>query len=292
MKAGTTTLYHDLRSQPEIVLLDKESNALLDDDPAATYQKFFSTATGNQCCGEVCPDYSKPTFDDHAASQAKILYVDREPPKLIYLVREPIARLLSHHYFVSTQHGDANPAGMTGDLEKSLSDFPDLIDTSRYASRLQPWLDAFGREQIRVVRFEDYVADRAAVLSELAEFLGLANFAAQNIHQERVHNSSTSRPVATPFWRRIMHHPWYRKCLRPFLSLEMRDRLRHGLLPKPPPRPAPPSSETIARLINELRPEIRAISEIAGCHEGKALWDLDEIYTDASTSARAKGDAS
>jgi len=279
MKAGTTTLYHDLRTQPDIYLPDKEGNALLDEHPLVTYRQLFDRAAPGQLRGEVCPDYSKPDSDQQAADQAKKLYADREPPKLIYLVREPIARLLSHHYFISTQHGDANPDGMTDDLEKSLRDFPELLDTSRYASRLQPWLDAFGAGQIRIVRFEDYVADRNATVSDLAGFLGLENFSPQNIRQEQVHNASTSRPVATPFWRRIMHNSWYRKCLRPLLSLEMRDRLRHSLLPGPPARPAPPSKEIIARLAGELRPEVAAISEIAGCAKGEMLWDLNERLT-------------
>lgn len=291
MKAGTTTLYHDLRSQLGIVLPDKESNALLSGDPAAVYAKFFSKAADDRLCGEVCPDYSKPGHAESAANRAKLVYADREPPKLIYLVRDPIARLLSHHYFVSSQHGDANPAAMTRDLEKSLRDFPELIDTSRYATRLQPWLDAFGREPIHVVRFEDYIADRAAVLAELADFLGLANFSAQKIHQQRVHNSSTSRPVATPFWRRIMHHPLYRKYLRPLLSLEMRDRLRHALLPVPPPPPTPASAATIAQLIETLRAEVAAISQIAGCRDGEMLWDLDAVHANVNAKTKAKAKA-
>jgi len=288
MKAGTTTLYHDLRSQPDVVLPDKESNALLDIDARARYQTFFKSAADGQRCGEVCPDYSKPGLDEEAASRAKLLYAGHEPPKLIYLVREPIARLLSHHYFVSSQHGDANPGGMTRDLEKSLSDFPELIDTSRYAARLQPWLDAFGGEQIRVVRFEEYIAKRTTVLGELAGFLGMANFSAQNIQQDRVHNSSTNRPVATPFWRRIMHHPLYRNCLRPLLSLEMRDRLRHRLLPRPPSRPEAPAQATITQLVDELQPEVAAISKIAGCRDGEMLWNLHDLYT--GSDADAKGD--
>lgn len=270
MKAGTTTLYHDLRAQSELIAMpDKESNALLATDPLAAFAGIGKTGMR---IGEVCPDYTKPGFGEQSATVAQALYAGRKPPRLIYLVRHPIDRLLSHHYFVSSQHGDANPGGMTRDLEASLRDFPELVETSRYATRLRPWVDAFGIDSVKVIRFEDYIADRSGTLQTIAEFLGLEQCDFAPVIPDRVHNRSDARPVATPFWRRIMGNALYRRFIRPCLSLELRDRIRARLLPKPPPRPAPPSSETRQWLIAELTPEVEALSELIGATE--PLWDL------------------
>lgn len=274
MKAGTTTLYHDLRSQPGVFLPDKESNALLSYDPPGMLAKLFSRVPPGELIGEVCPDYTKPGSDRRAAQAAAELYRDRFTPRLIYLVREPIARLRSHHHFLSTQHGKANPGGMTADLEASLRDFPELIETSCYASRLQPWVEAFGLDAIRVIRFEDYIADRIGTLRMLSAVLGIEVFDADAIRTDSVFNAGDSRPVATPFWRKVMGNILYRKLIRPWLSLERRDRIRERLLPKPPPRPEPPDEATRQGLLERFRPEIKALAEMLGKDE--PWWDLDD----------------
>lgn len=274
MKAGTTTLYHDLRSQRGIFLPDKESNALLAADPENAYSRLFEKSGAGALKGEVCPDYTKPGSGDAAVERATKLYRDRPAPKLIYLVREPIARLRSHHHFISTQHGAANPGAMTPDLAASLRDFPELIETSCYASRLQPWLDAFGSEAVCVVRFEDYIADRVGTLRALAELLGLPDFDPEAIQAETIHNAGESRPVATPFWRKVMGNGIYRRFIRPWLSLEMRDRIRARLLPKAPSKPEPPSAETLRELRERLRPEMESLVDLIGAEH--PLWNEEK----------------
>ena len=43
-----------------------------------------------------------------------------------------------------------------------------------YADFLAPWLDTFGPDRLRIVWFEDLVADEVGVLGELATFLGIS----------------------------------------------------------------------------------------------------------------------
>jgi len=279
MKAGTTSLYHDLRQQTDIALPDKETNALLKEDPDAAFSAI--RAERDQCFGEVCPDYSKPGSGERAAKAATELYQDHQLPRIIYLVREPIARLRSHHYFLSSQQGEANPAGMTADIKASLRDFPELVETSCYAARLQPWIDAFGSENILVIRFEDYIAERPETLTRILDFLGIRSNRVESATQQGHFNPSDSRPVATPGWHRFRKNSLYRKLIRPLLSLKVRDRIRSWILPKPPPPPAPPSDDTLERLKTELQPEVEAISLIVESPE--PLWDLD----DAIDSIRA-----
>ncbi|MCB1091444.1 MAG: sulfotransferase [Verrucomicrobiae bacterium] len=283
MKCGTTTLYHDLRRQPGVALPDKESNGLLQSDPAAAYRRWFGQSGETFLRGEVCPDYTKPGLDRRAALAARGLYGSGPKPKLVYLVRDPIARLLSHHYFVSTQHGEANPGGMTSDLDSSLRDFPELIDTSRYACRLAPWVEAFGKESLKVVRFEDYVSDRRPTISDVAGFIGLETADLASIDPGRVDNPSATRPVATPGWRCVLGSPLYRRWVRPLLSADTREGLRRRLLPKPPSRPAAPSEATLARLVETLTPEVEALRRLLGSAE--PWWDLDQAWRSGAYSS-------
>lgn len=273
MKSGTTTLYRDLHALPGVFLPDKESNALLTPDPAAELNRLFRRARRGQLTGEVCPDYTKPVQDFRAAESAGRLYVNRRPPRLIFLAREPISRLLSHHHFISTQHGDANPGGMTSDLEASLRDFPELVETSRYAARLRPWIEAFGRDSLFVFRFEDYIADRVGVIARISAFLGLPPVAIPAFEAQQVFNPGELRPVATAGWRKILRHPAYRRLVRPLLPPKLRDQLRAGLLPKSPPKSPPPSWETLHALAEALKPDAAKLSHLLGV-DGP-LWDLD-----------------
>lgn len=273
MKAGTTTLYHDLRQQPAIWLPDKETNALLAEIPATAFSEMSVPPDDEIRFGEICPDYTKPGFNESAAIAGVALYQNHQPPRIVYLVREPIARLRSHHYFLSSQQGEANPGGMTTDIEASLRDFPELLETSRYATQLQPWIEAFGEENVLVVRFEDYIVARSETIARILEFLGVRSNRVGSATQQGHFNPSTSRPVATPGWHRFRKNVLYRKLIRPFLSLEARDRIRSWILPKPPPPPSPPSDDTLDQLKAELQPEVEAISRIAGAAE--PLWDLD-----------------
>jgi len=273
MKSGTTTLYRDLLDIPGLYLPDKESNALLKTDPAMSFRKLLDKVKIDHQVGEVCPDYTKPVLDERAARAAKILYSGRQPPRLIFLAREPIARLLSHHHFISTQYGDANPGGMTSDLLASLRDFPELVETSRYSARLRPWIDAFGVSMVKIVRFEDYIADREGILSMIAEFIGLAGSSTVGTDKTKAFNLGDSRPVATPGWRKVLNHPFYRRFFRPLLTLAMRDRLRSWFLPKSPLKPKPPSIETLQLLAETFKPDVAELSGMAGMKT--PLWDLD-----------------
>lgn len=83
-------------------------------------------------------------------------------PRLIYLVRDPIERIESQVNFrriysrqrVSFQ--DAHP-----------------VDASRYAAQLDPYVETFGRESIRVVEFAHLRTDPGAVCAGLFDWLGL-----------------------------------------------------------------------------------------------------------------------
>ncbi len=262
MKCGTTTLYHDLRRQPGIFLPDKESNLLLQDVVPAV----FSKAGSGQCCGEVCPDYAKlPDIDGVAATAATA------GPKIIYLVRHPVDRMISHHHFISSWPAPRN-RGMGQDIDVAVANFPELVNYSRYAYQLKPWIDHLGRDSVLVMRFEDYVKDRAGSVRAICEFIGV-DFEVEQLEDDAVHNASSARPVLTPFWKKIRENALYRSVVRPFTSLEMRDRIRRWILPAAKGRPAPPSPETLAGVTAAFRSDLLELQEMLG-HEAP-LWDLD-----------------
>ncbi len=272
MKCGTTTLYHDLLSHPDIFLPDKESNLLFNASPSDAFAEAYKKSTSAQLCGEVCPDYSKlPDLSD-AIPNTKSLFTDSSP-RIIYLVREPLSRTLSHHRFVSSRRDTRFPT-MAPDINLCLSDHPELINYSRYAMQIRPWIDAFGEKSILILRFEDFIKSRNNTLKEIFTFLGVStdHFSAQ---QNQIHNRSDSRPVLTPGWQRFIGTDFYLRFLRPLLSLTLRDKIRALVLPKPSSDYTPPTTQTRQDIIDPLREDVIELQQIMDLDSPP--WDLDNI---------------
>lgn len=272
MKSGTTSLYHDLYSHPDIFLPDKESNLLFAPSPADAFTEAYKKSQVGQICGEVCPDYSKlPDLSD-ALPAAKKLFTD-QMPRLIYLVRQPLNRTLSHHRFVSSRRDTRFPT-MDANINQCLDEHPELINYSRYAMQIRPWIEAFGKKSLLVIRFEDYIQNRNDTLKKIHSFLGLSNAPLPPTHQDRIHNRSASRPVLTPAWQRIIESKLYRQLLRPLLSLSLRDKIRRRVLPTSSNKRTPLTAETQQAIIDQVRDDSAELPALLDLDA--PLWNLNQ----------------
>lgn len=117
-------------------------------------------------------------------------------PRLIYLVRDPIERIESQVNFLRTysrkriSFRDAHP-----------------VDASRYAAQLDPYVETFGRESIRVLEFAHLRTNPDAVCAGLFDWLGLepcaiADFSPANVTAKMV-TSHLDRALAASdmMWR-------------------------------------------------------------------------------------------
>jgi len=283
MKAGTTTLYRDLMTHPRVYFpLDKEPNnlcddAVLTDHGRAAYAAHFRRARPDQLCAEASTAYTKIPVYTGAAERARRLL--GPGLRAIYLVRDPVARIVSqHHHELTVGRLEVIP-----DINEAVRRTPRYLDYSRYAMQVRPWIEAFGAMNVRIVPFEQYVRDRRGRVAELERFLGL-DPRPDLVEAERVFNAADSKPGRTGRLAWLTHSGVYRTLVRPFVGQELRDRVRRALHGRPPPRPAPPTPETVEFIVDSLRDEMRAISALAGA-DGGLLWDESEIR--AKHAARA-----
>lgn len=273
MKSGTTTLYHDLLAHPQIVVADKEANVLStkfvnDSTAIETFAKLGRKATTQQIFGEVSTTYAM--LPDVKSVPARAHRVLGENIKIIYLVREPISRCISHHYHMHAWHG----AGKMGpDINRCLVEHPQIINYSRYAMQLSAWIEQFSLKSICVIKFEEYVQNREAVLAQIFRFLG-ANERPE-VAPDKVHNQSDGKPVLNGFWSRVSNVALYRKMVRPFLSAGMRDAFRQAILPKAPPRPMPPSLTAIDYIIEQVRDDTERLPRLIG--HARPFWDISKV---------------
>jgi hypothetical protein len=270
MKCGSTTLYRDLLGHPDIYLPDKELNFLATADAEASqYSRYFHSAPRTSICGDVSTTYSMlPDQPGVAERAARIL---GRSTKIIYLVREPVDRAISHHRHMNAWHG---PGRMGPDINLAVHKFPSIVNYSRYAMQLRPWRAEFGDDAISVVIFEDYIADRRGTMERLLVFLG-ATPDSRYVHTDRVFNNSDTKTVLSPFWLTIRRSPLYRRVVRPLMSPDFRETLRGTVLPNAPQPPDPPSEETVHYLIENARDDELELRGFLKRHT--PIWDFDAV---------------
>ena len=88
--------------------------------------------------------------------------------RLIYMVRDPISRILSHWRHATGAGYETRP------MEEVLSrDDQTYVTRSRYWMQLQPYLEHFDREQIEVIAQEELQADREGTMRRAFAFAGV-----------------------------------------------------------------------------------------------------------------------
>jgi hypothetical protein len=129
------------------------------------YSAQFQPEPGVTCIGEASPSYSLfPVEPNVVARMHATLGHD---VRLVYLVRDPVERLVSHYLHAIT-YGWV-PSGMA--VDRAVEQAPLLVAASMYHTQLQRYLDQYPLDAVRVVVFEDVVAT-GVVPGDLLEFLG------------------------------------------------------------------------------------------------------------------------
>lgn len=278
MKAGTTSLYRELLRHPDVAFpSDKEPGDLARDEVLtargrARYERKFARL-GATVIGDASTNYAKLPDIAGVAERARQLL--GEDVRIAYSVREPIARALSHHRHLLVR-GEAGP-----DINAELARHPEFVDYSRYHRQLEPWLEAFGSDAVRVLVFEDYVADRSAYLDDLFGHLGLSAQPVVDLPPVRM-NASAEAPPAKGLWQVLRRFPPYRRLIRPRLTLDARADLRKRLIGSPDAVATPATARTVSDLAEALRADVDALSTHLGRPD--PVWDLDEVVASHASS--------
>lgn len=169
MKAGTSTLYAWLtehagappcaQKEPAFFALDDVWRRGVD-----WYQGQFAPGPAPYRGGEASTVYSQPDYAEIAAARMRDVVPD---VRLVYVVREPLARLRSHYRHDVLTARERNP------FSDAIRSNPQIVGASCYASRLAPYLAAFPRDQILVVVFEELFGDSDRAWLDVLEHLGL-----------------------------------------------------------------------------------------------------------------------
>jgi hypothetical protein len=194
MKCGTTSLHQYLEAHPEICVSDpKEPNFFLGRNEKGLdwYRQCFDGEAREY--GEASTNYTKyPTFRGVPERMHDLL----PEVKLLYLVRDPIERALSHY----AHNRAAGREAQSVDEAFRPVEESHYLQTSRYHAQISRYLDHYPREHLLVVESERLRADRRAVLRTIFEFLGVATEIDGTAFEEEYHTTSGKlRPGVSSF---------------------------------------------------------------------------------------------
>lgn len=223
MKSGTTTLAAQLSEQAGIfVTVPKEPNYFSDDDIFTRgpdwYAGLFDTAAPGDLTGEASTHYTKlPTYPDTVARAKAALHA----PKLVYMIRNPVARAVSHFIHEWSQ------GLMSDDMTAEFAQHPEFVAYGCYAMQIAPWIEAFGAEAVHLTSLEALQADPQGTLSEVAAFIGHPGPVAW-IEDRARENVSAERVRELPLHRLIVANPVARFLRRRFVPKGFRERVKNA----------------------------------------------------------------
>lgn len=205
-KCATTSLYHYLTQHPDVFMpLDPKwkepkffgrdqwiaPHKCIRDEPK--YLELFADAEGHQKIGEASPNYLQ-------SRSAPGEIADFNPDmRIIASLRNPADLIISMHLQNLVTHNDnlldieealaAEPMRAEGKNIPRHARHPCFLEYSRivsFAENLERYIEAFGRENVLVLFFDDIQNDLAGTFKTLLEFIGVStdtssiDFSAQN----------------------------------------------------------------------------------------------------------------
>lgn len=190
-KAATTSVYAYLGDHPEVCVSNlKETRFFLDADyPLESkyrfetdpdkYGDFFSPKSADvKLWVDATPDYL------YSPGTAKRIRSALEDVRLVFLLREPISRVVSWYRFALQNNSIGAEVTLddyirqqleqSGRLSPSVPQHLRAVEQGRYVHYLRGYFDTFGRDRIFVSFLEDISRNPHLVMLRLSEFSGIA----------------------------------------------------------------------------------------------------------------------
>lgn len=221
MKCGTSTLAAQLDAQPGIFMTTpKEPNFFSDDAIYAKgrswYEALFADAAHGDIKGEASTHYTKNPLHPDALPRMQDML---STPKIVYLIRDPVARAVSHFIHEWTM------GVMPADIEKAFATHPELVSYGCYAEQIAPYIKAYGAENILILTLEEMKTHPQQVLEQVCRFLGYDGTPAWSDDHAQM-NASAERIRKFPLHWLIFGNPVAAALRRTLVPQSLRDKLK------------------------------------------------------------------
>tara|TARA_R110002073_G_scaffold118918_5_gene259375 strand:+ start:339282 stop:340214 length:933 start_codon:yes stop_codon:yes gene_type:complete len=257
MKCATSSVHDQLAMLEGVSMSDpKEPNFFSDEENWAMglgwYESLFASMPVGDLKGESSTHYSKrPTYP----RCARRLYDFVPSAKLIYIMRDPIERIVSqyiHEWSMQMFEKDCS-------IDDAIERYPILVDYSKYAMQLEPYIELFGTESVLPVFFERMKNDPDSELQRIASHVGYQGRVAW--HEQEAQNVSSARQRRSPVLNKVLDVRLIQMARRSLLPESLRAKVRSRWTMNE--RPVL-SDRSIAYLHEQLDPEMDRLGDLLG----------------------------
>ena len=181
-KSGTTALHYFLAKHPNITMGDQQEIHFFDDEAMFVAQvdyeqlhKHYPLLASSTIAGDCTPSYIY-----HQPAPERIWNYNPKI-KLLILLRNPIERAFAHwnmqrfkgreplDFFDAVREEKTRIAGAPADQARRFA----YVDRGFYAQQLERLFQFFPREQVKIVKFEEFREKQRETLASVFSFLGL-----------------------------------------------------------------------------------------------------------------------
>ncbi len=169
MKAGTTSLFHYLGAHPQVYMAPiKELDFFVEGSNwrrgTDWYARRFRGGSSAVAIGEASTAYTKYP---HVAGVPERIAGLLPDVLLVYLIRDPIDRIRSHHAHRVAIGREQLP------LDRAIAADPVYLDCSRYAMQIERYLGSFPRERLLLIDSRALRDDRDRTMCAVYAFIGV-----------------------------------------------------------------------------------------------------------------------
>lgn len=249
MKCATSTMHDQLVQVPGVSMSDpKEPNFFSDESNWAKgmswYQSLFESMPPSDLKGESSTHYTKlPTYPECAER----LYKHLPEAKLIYVMRDPIDRIVSQYIHEWSQRVIEDGCS----IDDAIRRYPILLEYSKYAEQLEPYINRYETGSILPVFYERLTSDPQSELERVTRFLGIQS--SVRWKEDEAKNVSSQRQRRNPMLDTVLCNPGVQAVRRTLLPESVRAKIRSRWTMRERPQLSPASIEW---LHEQLDPDI------------------------------------
>jgi hypothetical protein len=263
LKCGTTSIHHYLGLHPEVQMSKpKELNFFVEELNWDLGLDWYRGRFDNRfkVRGESSPHY---TNQPRYTGVAERIREHAPDAKLLYMVRDPISRILSHWRHATGAGYETRP------MEEVLGRADQTYVTrSMYWQQLQPYIKLFDREQIEVITQEELQSDREGTMRKAFRYAGVDDSFTSEQFDREWEKSTAKESDQYQLMEKLIKLPGFRSFDRNFDRLPERmrwmvEKVVHD--PDAPSAPKPELPDSIRdHLLSIYGEDVAALQEFAG----------------------------
>tara|TARA_B110000046_G_C12950815_1_gene380053 strand:+ start:291 stop:1166 length:876 start_codon:yes stop_codon:yes gene_type:complete len=262
-KSGTSSLFFWLTAHPDVCgsrvketfyfydkihpRFNKEANFI--EHGLNNYSQFWSHHNNEEVIIEASAPY---IYQQTAIDQLSIL---KTQPKIIFILREPAARLYSLFKFDKHRLGYYPDSFTFSDFlnkQNNIIDRRSQYDESKYMLYVEQWMQVFPKENILIYQFEHLLKDKVAFMKKLANDIGIEN-------EFYSHFDYFKRNETRSMKSHKLHHLGLK--LQQYFPQFIQEKVLLPLYLKANSKPTPSKTEKEKNLILKLKNEFKPLNE-------------------------------